>query len=358
METHTLKLTFHPNRPCQTAAEHNGRTALSYHVFGRIGTEDVQSFALIGTEKMGKTSFLNYLHQPEVLANHLQEPQKYLFVYLDAKTQKLEDEPIFFRTLFSQEPFRNLSGLTSIKDLRVLSNWLESQDKRLVVMIDNFNFIVSNPNFRVPFYEGLRSWFSTQRRVGCVVTATLPLLQLAMARELSGSPFFNIFTTYLLEPLVWEEAKLLLTNRLPPHLREREAEIDQLLKEFGTFPYPLQQAGNCWVGMAEHRHIPPLKKVIEAAYQACLGYYENIYSSLKRHQLAVVDGLLDPYQPKPDPDRIDRTLIERGWVSEDGRHIPARQMARFFRTKLGLPESLGSWQKLTIWLNNTLRRTS
>ncbi len=356
METNTIKLIFDPSRPCQTASEHQGRAALTQHVFGRIGNEDVQSFALIGTEKMGKTSFLNYLRQPEVLASHLQESRQYLFVYLDAKTHKLTDEPVFFKTLFGQESFTSLTGLTTIKDLKRLSAWLDSQDKRLVVMIDNFHLIVSNPNFRVPFYEGLRSWFSTQRRVGCVVTSALPLSQMAGAVELSES-LFDFFSADSLKPLSWEEAKSLLTGRLPPHLQDREWEVDQVLKGFGICPYPLQEVGRCWVERAKHKQIPRLEDVIEAGYQACLGHYENIYASLKKHQLAVIDGLLDPRQrhfKKPAP--VDRTLIERGWISEDGQDILACQMAQFFRTKLGLPESLGIWQKWTIGL--TSRRQS
>ncbi len=360
METNTSKLRlhlFHPSRPCQRVQEHNGRAELIRQVVGHLGNDPVQSVALLGTEKMGKTSVLNYLRQPGALIDQLRESHQYLFVYLDAKTPELSNEQAFFKTLFSEEPFTYLPGLNSAMDLSYLIQWLDSQDKRLIVMIDNFHLMVSNPDFRGPFYDRLSHWLSTQPRVGCVVTSNEPLLPLATSRELPGAPF-SIFTAYSLTPLMSEDARRLLTQRLPTYLRDRTADLDQLLEEFGHFPYPLQQAGKCWVKLAEHSHIPPLTEVIDAAYQACADYYESIYVRVQSSR-SVIGGLLDKHQSKPKIEDIDRSLIEQGWVSEDedGPSIPARQLARFFRSKWGLPEeSVGVWQRIISGLTSRFRK--
>ncbi|MCP4701620.1 MAG: hypothetical protein GY862_32885 [Gammaproteobacteria bacterium] len=345
-------VSFHPERPCRTAAEHVGRTSLTEHAFGRLSTDDVQSFTVIGAEKMGKTSFLNYLRQPEVAMDYLDNAADYQSVYLDAKKQNLSDEAAFFNAFHTEvEKLSGLTGLRGIGDLHQITDWLEQQDKRLIVMLDNFNLIVANPNYRVPFYEGLRSWFSTRRHVGCVVSSPVQLLQLSMARELSGSPFFNIFGAYTLEPLRSEEAHRLITERLPAHLQKRHEDIQQLIEAFGLNPYPLQRAGQAWAGMAGHQHVPPVSAVIEAGYQACLGHYESLYAGLKKRQLAVIDALLDPSQPPPD--RIDNLLVERGWISADGKSLAATQMARFFRAKLGIKSHIGIWRQITIWLGKS-----
>lgn len=345
------RFTFHPERPCETPVEHNGREALLQHAFGRLGADDTQSFVLIGAEKMGKSSFLRHLCHPEVYKDYLEQPDTYTFVYLDAETEELSGvqagENLFFQVLF-----RHLQALSDdnhtqwedSSDLRDVAVWLKQQNKRLILLIDNFNLIITHPNYRVAFYESLRSWFSTHHQIGCVLSSPVQLLQLAMPLELSGSPFFNIFAAYLLEPLTLEESKDLLNQRLPTHLQAQTEQIELLIKHFCRTPYLLQQAGFAWCEHSRHGHVPDLEPVIEQAYQACQPYYESLYSDLGQH-LAFIEAFVDPQQANPEAENVDRILVEYGVVDETGESLCALQTIRFFQEKFGIRPTnrLGCW---------------
>ncbi|MBF0552026.1 MAG: AAA-like domain-containing protein, partial [Deltaproteobacteria bacterium] len=241
---------FHPERPCENTAEHVGRKEILYHAYARLGTEDIQSFAVIGAFREGKSSLINYLQQPDVLDKYLPEHGgRYVFLCIDFKNEIISDPTEFFE-LFYQKAGRllNLDGLKNMwDDLSCITEQLDKNDQKLITTFDNFNLLVTNPNFPVNFFEGLRSWFSTNRDVGCIVTSPLQLLNLAVPVELAGSPFFNIFDAYSLHPFSFSEAKQLIEERLPAELRERDKDLTRLINNFGFSPYPLHVAGKAWL---------------------------------------------------------------------------------------------------------------
>ncbi|MEN8216000.1 MAG: hypothetical protein ABFS56_06420 [Pseudomonadota bacterium] len=330
-------LSFHPERACLNPQEYVGRESLLQHAYGRLGTEDVQSFAIIGFHKEGKTSFVNYLQQPSVVKRYLGgNANEYIFLSFDLAEHQLNDESTFFEAFYSRiETELAIPNLKDLLDLNKITDWLEKNNRRLILIFDNFNLIVTNPNYRVSFYEGFRSWLSTHTHVGCVVTSPVQLLRLAIPVELAGSPFFNIFDSYALFSLSFAEATRLIYERLPEALQDREKDIIELIKQFGYSPYPLQQAGQVWVSRFEKDGELSFKQVIDDAYQACLPYYEEIYSSLTNKQLKSIATILSSgYKRKL---KVDNNLIDRGWITKDRRRISARQMERFFRERMDIP---------------------
>ncbi|MEK8018858.1 MAG: hypothetical protein VSS75_018450, partial [Candidatus Parabeggiatoa sp.] len=230
--------------------------------------------------KEGKTSFVNYLQQPSVVERHLGgKANDYIFLYFDLAVLQLNDESAFFEAFYSKiEQVLALPNLKDLLDFNTVTDWLEKNNRRLILIFDDFNLIVTNPNYRVSFYEGYRSWLSTHSHVGCIVTSPLQLLRLTISVELAGSAFFNIFDSYTLFPLNFTEATRLIYERLPEALQEREKDIFELIGQFGYSPYPLQQAGKVWVSRFEKTKCPSLNNVIDEAYQAYISYYENIYA--------------------------------------------------------------------------------
>jgi hypothetical protein len=341
-------LVFHPKRPCLEPEEHFGRQSLVHHAYGRLGTDDVQSFAIIGFHKEGKTSFVNYIRHPRIAEEYLDNANQYIFLYLDISKQHLPDEASFFKIFYQKiDEQLSISHLKDILDLNKITDWLIQKDRRLILVFDNFNLIVTNPNFKVSFYEGLRSWFSTHTQVGCIVTSPLALLALSIPHELAGSPFFNIFDSYSLSPLNLTEATGLLYDRLPEALREREQDIFELIAQVGYSPYLLQQAGQVWISNTDKQGKASFKQHIENVYQACLPYYQEIYASLKNRQLDDITRLLSVKQEGTL--RIDHNLIDRGLIAKDKSGFSAKLMERFFRERLNIQEKkslLSKFKKL------------
>jgi len=352
----TQNLSFHPDKPCLNPQEHIGRESQLQHAYGRLGTDDVQSFAIVGFHKEGKTSFVKYIQEPSVVKKYLgDKANEYVFLYFDLAEHQLNDEAAFFKVLYSKiEEVLAIGNLRDLLDLNKITEWLEKNNQRLILVFDNFNLIVTNPNYRVSFYEGFRSWLSTHRQVGFIVTSPVQLLHLAIPVELAGSPFFNIFDSYVLFPLSITEATHLVCERLPKTLQEREQEIFELIRQFGYSPYPLQQAGKVWVSRFETEGELSFQQVIDDAYQACLPYYEEIYSSLTQNQIKGIASILSSsYKTKL---KIDNNLIDRGWVTKDRSKISAQQMERFFRERLDIPFKQNLFRSLKQLLGNVSKK--
>ncbi|SEH04452.1 ATP-binding protein [Candidatus Venteria ishoeyi] len=341
-------LSFHPERPCLHSGEHCGRDLLVQHAFDRLATDDVQSFAVIGFSRSGKTSFIHHLCQPEILTQYLgNRAEEFIFVTLDAGQIKLDGEAAFFQHFYAELKAKTgMEGLHGSNDFRQINAWLNTHNKRLVCVFDDFNLIVSHPAFRVQFYENLRAWFYNENRVGCILTSPVQLLQLSMSKELAGSPFFNIFNTYVLAPLQLTEATLLLESRLPKVLQIRSRDIFTLIEEVGTMPYLLQRAGAQWVTQYQKQGDTTFSHALEAVYQACLPYYEALYASLKTRQLQLLTGLLQGQTQNQDND-----LVARGIIGEENAQITLHQFERFLRERLGLRRKNSGilhriWQRL------------
>lgn len=339
-------LTFHPQRPCLHAGEHIGRDLLVQSAFDRLATENVQSLAVIGFNRSGKTSFVNHLRQPETMQRYLGERSaEFLFIYLDAAQLNLDSEEIFFKYLYQaiakQTP---LQGLQGVRDLLRVNQWLREQSKRLVCIFDNFNLIVSHPNYRIQFYDALRAWFYDEDRVGCVLTSPVQLDQLSMSKELASSPFINIFTTYTLNNLKLTEATILLESRLPNVLKDKEKAIFQVIEQIGSHPYLLQLAGKGWVDHYQTHKQTGFSDALEDVYQSCQPYYEEIYASLKTRQLQAIAELLQSGKAA-----TDNHLINRGILDKDGLAISARLFERFLRQRLGMNKSYSINPMAAFW---------
>ena len=324
---------FYPEKPCSNVQEYIGREALTHQAFSRLGTDDVQSFAVIGFHKFGKSSFAKHIQQPEIVKRYLKEKaDQYFFVYIDVLKKNLNNEIDFFHELYKQiEALLGLSELEDITDLEEVTDWLNENNKQLVLIFDNFNLIVTNNNYSLAFYEGLRSWFSTNYKIGCVVTSPLQLLHLAIPIGVSGSPFFNIFDSYFLHSLTLSEAFKLLETSLPNKLKYNQKQLIKITTYVGLNPYELQKAGAIWVSNSEL----VFDDILEKIYQNCKPYYEYIYSDLTHKQRENIKSLIDPsYKTNA---RMDNKLITYGWVTEDGKELSSLQMERFFDIKMNPP---------------------
>lgn len=319
---------FHPHRACEAYAEHMGRGTLVQHMFGRLGTDDVQSFAVIGFVKSGKSSLLNFIKCNETLAHYLKEKKDiYRFIYLDIDERNIKTESDFFdelyrlaAELYSDEVYEPLT-------MEKISGIVNDRGERLVVMLDNFNKIITNHNFKVHFYESLRSWFSTCSGIGCIVSSPVQLLHLAVPMELSGSPFFNIFGTYNLNAFSDQEAAEFLISRLPYPLRERETDIQMVLHDVGNSPYELHVVGNSWLTGYEISGNEAYEDVRENVFDCLSTHYQKIYDSFSRKQLVIMHSLVN--EGDNSSIRFDPELVDRGWVTKDRKAIKPFFMQRY-----------------------------
>ncbi|HEY7544350.1 MAG TPA: ATP-binding protein, partial [Blastocatellia bacterium] len=60
-----------------------GRAREVSKIFSRIGASRPQSISVVGERRIGKSSLLQYINNPEVRLRHLDRPASFVFVFID-----------------------------------------------------------------------------------------------------------------------------------------------------------------------------------------------------------------------------------------------------------------------------------
>src|SRR2546423_13166768 len=83
-------------------AQFFGRTREVSKIFSRIGASRPQSISVVGERRIGKSSLLHYVNNPEVRARHLDKSDAYAFAFIDLQQKRRLTLTEFFKELFDQ----------------------------------------------------------------------------------------------------------------------------------------------------------------------------------------------------------------------------------------------------------------
>lgn len=174
-----------------------------------------QSVAIIGPSLAGKTTLLVHLSRPATWPG-VGLGQDNLFVFLSCVTlHDLDHEAIFgaFATRMAATLEQHGLPLESTLDTAITRPsrmaWeaavrsLNRRGLRVVVILDDFEALSSNPRLGIGFFNVLRSMTARYQLV-LLTASTQPLIELTYSGcsdEIISSPFFNIFATIFLAPL-------------------------------------------------------------------------------------------------------------------------------------------------------------
>lgn len=219
-----------------------------------------ESTAIVGEPRCGKTSLLLYLAAPERQAElYGNAGERLLLVYLDTHV---------FGNGFTQAQFWS-EALASVKGhlidpnpdgslakqyrvcqangfgsftLEVLFRRLAEQSRQLVLLLDEFDLLLHHPILNsAEFFGSLRSLASRSgSALALVIASRLPLSRLnteTQAFNLTGSPYFNIFSEITLGGLPEQDVDELLRRARDRFLPTDRLAIRQLA---GNHPFLLQ----------------------------------------------------------------------------------------------------------------------
>jgi hypothetical protein len=185
--------------------EFSGRASELKRLAGRLVTG--QSIAIIGQPHIGKTSLLEFMSDENARQNKFEERfARHFFIFLDIlAAQGIRMQSDFWRHVLS--PLRNSNysaqyeyafqeGFTNFA-LEQVFDALYREGRRLILMLDEFDTLLSHPILNTPdFYGGLRTLASRSGGLVLVIAARRSLGQLnQLTQELNphGSPYFNVF---------------------------------------------------------------------------------------------------------------------------------------------------------------------
>src|SRR5215471_1515896 len=143
-------------------AQFFGRIREISKIFSRIGASRPQSISVVGDRRIGKSSLLNQIFNVDVRAQHLDEPGRYTFLFVDLQQRRHISIDDFFQDLFGQlgDALGSgaLEGLTpSFDAMRKVLGRLRSAGQRLIILFDEFDAVTTNRRFDLDFYSFLRA---------------------------------------------------------------------------------------------------------------------------------------------------------------------------------------------------------
>ncbi len=226
-----------------------------------------QSISLVGQRRIGKTSLLFHLADPEVFTRYGLSHTEHLVVYIDCGGLAGLDQPGLYRLLLEEisdaladrENLRgtlreNLGGLiaeslgqaypTTYRTFERTVRGLTQQGWKLILVLDEFERLSRNPHLDPDFFSGLRA-LAAKYPIAYVTASKQPLLELTYANASAlSSPFFNIFASIRLGLFSEDEARALLTTLAARGgLAFSPSLVDFLLDLAGPHPLLLQIAG-------------------------------------------------------------------------------------------------------------------
>ena len=234
-----------------------GREEEIRQITNRLLSSAKESTSIVGERRIGKTSLLKYLTNPDVAAAFGLNPEEYCLVYIDF--QGLNDITpqrfwqrvlqLMARTMGDgkrREAMQTMSRqeIIDLFDLEDLFDSIGSDGTHVVLLMDEFEYVTQNPNFDSDFFGGLRS-LAIHYNLSLVPATRRELVELCHSEEIKGSPFFNIFATVVLKPFSREETDGLLdTYSRTSGIQFTDDEIRFIHETGGGYPFFVQMIGH------------------------------------------------------------------------------------------------------------------
>jgi AAA+ ATPase superfamily predicted ATPase len=246
--------------PIRDPARFYGRKEEIRQIVNRLRSSAHESTSVVGERRIGKTSLLKHLDNPEVAAELGLIPEEYCMVYIDFQgLTDITPQRFWKRVLRKMERSICLPDLVSeIKQVRELDEFdlfdledlfqiIADSGLTIVLLLDEFEYVTQNPNFGSDFFGGLRA-LAIHQNMPLVTATRRELVDLCHSEELKGSPFFNIFANIVLRPFKNEE----VTEMLDGYLSEIEISLSKIEKTTilelgGGYPFFVQIAGHYMV---------------------------------------------------------------------------------------------------------------
>lgn len=242
--------------PIHDPARFYGRKQDMRQIVGRLLSSAHESTSIVGERRLGKTSLLCHLSNPDVAATLGLSPEHYCLVYIDF--QGLTDiTPQRFwhrvlgkmaRSVCDRDLVPAIHALRDqddfdLFDLEDLFDTIDDRGLYIVLFMDEFDYVTQNPKFHASFFGGLRA-LAMHHGLALVPATRRDLVDLCHSDEIKGSPFFNIFANVVLRPFAREDADELIEG----YLKTANLTFTSTEKEFvhrlgGGHPFFLQMAG-------------------------------------------------------------------------------------------------------------------
>ncbi|MEW5869964.1 MAG: protein kinase [Chloroflexota bacterium] len=254
-----------------------------------------QSVSIVGPRKIGKTSLLFHLMRTENWPALGMQPEN-LLAYLDCEVLGEGGHEEIFATFAAEiaaalderglppEPILEsaIDQPTRLSFERAIRK-LNQRNLRVVLVLDEFERLSTNPSLDVNFFNSLRS-AAGRYRLAYITASAQPLIHLTYSgrsQEILSSPFFNIFAPMHLGLLPEAEARQIICQPAQRVESPFPAEVEDFIFSLvGGYPLGLQVA--CFHAQEAllSDHAPDLSEIERRTMQELHPHFEYYWHNL------------------------------------------------------------------------------
>ncbi len=326
-----------------------GRRAEVQRIFARLNATPPGSISIVGDRKVGKSSLLNHVYTRDVREDLLAEPDRMVMVYLDLQVEKDMTIPSFVDMVLGLVGLElrgrlDVSGCArSLEGIEAMIQQLGAAGIRLAVLLDEFEVITGNANFDLEFFSFLR-YLANHYDVAYLTSSARNLQVLCHTKEISDSPFFNIFSTMRLTSFQLAEAEELIRVPSAKVGKPLEAWTDRVLELSGLFPFYIQVACTHTLEYLHERPgaDPDFQDIRQRFTEEAKPHYQYLWDNFDDHEQQAI-GRLAQKQRIPDKLRhVVDELTSRRFVIPGDRPRLFSQPFEAFVLEVGQGGSAGS----------------
>ncbi|MFC1997555.1 AAA family ATPase [Chloroflexota bacterium] len=283
-------------------------------IVNRLRSSAHESTSVVGERRIGKTSLLKYLTDPQVAADLGLTQENFCLIYLDFQgltditparfwqrvLQKME-QSICLPSLASE--INNLRKMREFDlfDLEDLFEMITNEGLTSVLLLDEFEYVTRNPNFGPDFFGGLRA-LAIHQNLPMVTATRRELVELCHSEEIKGSPFFNIFANIVLRPFSRAEVHEMLDGYLFDSNHKFSAQEKEIVIRLGGgYPFFTQMAGSYLVEAKrkDYHRDDLLKDVIANFDDQADSHYNYMWSHCSESEKITLLAVLSLDRQKP-----------------------------------------------------------
>jgi len=205
-----------------------GRKKNLRRIFDRISQKAPVS--IVGERRIGKTSLLHYIKSVEALQEYGRHEDNYLFVSLECKSENITEREFWLELMRGLEEIsvrqtwhpllvdiiRQLSETNTelpIYQIEQFFHRIKAWGYIPVFLLDEFDRVLFSKELDVHFFNTIRSFMVGEDDLFVMVVASRMDLYKA-PKGIVGSPFFNVFSTELLQEFSSAEFDEWIKSRL------------------------------------------------------------------------------------------------------------------------------------------------
>jgi serine/threonine protein kinase len=309
----------------QNPSDFFGRRREVRKIFSRLDAPHPQSISIVGDRRIGKSSLLNHVYHTEKRRRYMQNHESAIFIFMDFQRHSDFGIEGYIDLLFGLLEYETKGSIEvsnrerTLEQLKAVVEAINAEEKRLIILMDEFDSITGNERFEEHFFSYLRS-LANSYRVAYVTSSYQELQLMCHNKDISDSPFFNIFSNLPLRPFTRDEALELISLPSKTEGIPLEPFADKIVELAGLFPFYLQIAcSNVFESLLDNPESEPDWTIVTRDFnEEAFPHYQFVWDHMDESFRENLSRLAHGKTISKKFGFVNDELIRRGYLLDSG----------------------------------------